>query len=309
MSHENKTYFRHDFNARNNPKIARLVCDTSLKREGYFYYYTLCELYAGRCQGIYRDPITFHRQVLKDCWRTVNNKIEKILYTLRQCKLLYYISYEKIPHFFRQEFATVDQLVTTSSPTLPDEFRTSLATCGDYVVDMWPQVADNLATCPEGCSLIWLPSIRDHIGRYSKNVPNKRKEKEIKLNKIKEKENKDKSDFSDSLDCKTITPGEIANAWNQTIGIKIGKVYHSCTFGYGEMHQAYVHAVMHPPLDKIEGWQELFEKCAKSKFLVTGVNGFNLVWLLKGDNLIKTQSGSYDKKDYEDDFNIDEYVK
>lgn len=114
-------------------------------------------------------------------------------------------------------------------------------------------------------------------------------EEEYKV-KVKEEEEEESENKS------RLTPGAVADAWNQIIGIDINKPYSALTFGNGEAFQNFQHAIKKEPFDKIEGWETLFKQCTKSKFLTCACDTFSLMWVLTGDNMYKINAGNYSNR-------------
>jgi hypothetical protein len=126
-----------------------------------------------------------------------------------------------------------------------------------------------------------IPNSLKYFGSYQKvrdeNIPNKRKEKEIK-----EKE----------IIIKKLTPDEIIDLWNFKHGAKFGR----CPgVGGGKHRDNILEAIQFLPT--LESWDELFTKATSSDFL-SGNNSsdwtVNFLWLIDYDNALKVLSDNYD---------------
>lgn len=126
-----------------------------------------------------------------------------------------------------------------------------------------------------------IPKSLKYYGKYKnvseENFPNKRKEKEIKLNESKEK---------------GITPDEVLDLWNLKHGEKFG---YCPGIGSGKHRENILEAIKF--LKTAQDWENLFSKATSSEFL-TGNNKsdwtVNFLWLIDYDNALKVLSDNFD---------------
>lgn len=101
----NYGYFRHRFDASNDPKLQSLVDDMGIAALGY--YYSLLELYGHHFSNNGNDlQVTIHRRVVANTWRKRVDSCDKVLTKLQLSDLLVYTkcknSYSiEIPNFLK----------------------------------------------------------------------------------------------------------------------------------------------------------------------------------------------------------------
>jgi hypothetical protein len=301
MGQGTKNYFRHSTNARNDEKILNLISKERLKREGYFFFFTLCEIYAEKCEGLYKSDVRIHASILRDAWKTKTNKIDFILDHMCQCELITYENPNKSATECEQstEGSRVKGVHVLGTPlgqvsvhcTESGRFK------GSHVLGT--PLGQTTENNPNYVYSIGIPSIEKYMGKYTFLGPNKNKikEKKIKENKINQIKIKDKNKNSENSEdvevFKTVTQEEVINAYNKIIGDDVGKSYRLNSFGMGEANDNYLELVKQKPFSEIQGWKDLFNQCKASEFLMEICTHFNLMWILSKDNLYKIIAGSF----------------
>jgi hypothetical protein len=93
MASGKKNYFRHNFNAHEDPKIVRLMNKHGLA--GYAMFFILIEIYARQCENEFKESITINKRTLRQSWRKVGPTCDQGLADLQAMLLLRYTSDEQ----------------------------------------------------------------------------------------------------------------------------------------------------------------------------------------------------------------------
>jgi len=93
MASGKKNYFRHNFNAHEDPKIMALMEKHGLA--GYAMFFILLELCARQCENEFKESVTIARRTLRQSWRKVGPKVDQGLADLQAMLLLGYTSDEQ----------------------------------------------------------------------------------------------------------------------------------------------------------------------------------------------------------------------
>lgn len=133
--------------------------------------------------------------------------------------------------------------------------------------------------------LFRIPNLSKYLGKYTNkitsNTPNKRKEKESKVNKRKEKKSNNLS---------SINISNLIDQYNKISTIE--KMFRSHAIGSDIHWNNFQNSIGF--INKMEQWVEIFTKAFESKWLL-GQTWFNFLWLLNYDNILKVQNGNFDE--------------
>ena len=88
MTKGNVNYFRHSFNASEDPKIQGLMDDMGV--EGYGYFFILLEIYAKGCESEHKDCLVIHKRVIAKAWRRRTDGVDYVLSKMSLMHLLLY---------------------------------------------------------------------------------------------------------------------------------------------------------------------------------------------------------------------------
>lgn len=270
-------WFKHFSNAYKSLKINAMIDDLGIK--GYGYYWLLVEVLAENFDGENVD-IDLHYVELSSRIRIKSRS--KLIQFLQKLQSHSLITFSNSGEFFTINFPILKELQDRDSKyNRPRRKKNaSLTTLEEEVEEEREEEVEeeySSPIVPEKMPKKILDQALAVIDKDRQNVPVK-----VDLEKW----------IGSSAQEKSITPDEIIDLWNQSMGKEFG---HCPGFGGGEHRSNVLEAIKY--LKNASDWEALFLKCRQSKHLTGGSESgwtVNLLWLVNYDNALKVLSDVYD---------------